>query len=395
LTKADGRRPKAGSEADMSFLIDPDVHYLNCAYMSPLPHSVEEAGRVGLARKQRPWTIRPEDFFIDVDAVKAGFAAVLGTARRDRVAVLASVSYGMAIVARNLPLRPGQHIVVAGEQFPSNVHPWRRLAQRRGADVRTVVAPDTRAGRGEAWNEAVYAALDERTALLAIGHVHWADGTRFDLERLAARARDVGALVVIDGTQSVGALAFPFDAVRPDAVVCAAYKWLMGPYGLALGWFGDVFSDGDPIEETWAGRRGSEDFRGLVDYVDEYGPGSIRFDVGQRANFITLPMAVEALRLVKDWGPERIQAHTASLWAPVFGRLREAGYAIEDAAWRGAHLVGLRPPVGADMSALASSLAAAGVNVSLRGASIRVSPHLYNTPDDMTALVSALTPSRG
>lgn len=375
----------------MSFLIDQDVHYLNCAYMSPQPHSVEEAGRAGMARKQRPWTIRAEDFFIDVDAVKAGFAAVLGTPRRDQVSVLASVSYGMAIVARNLPLRPGQHIVVAGEQFPSNVHPWRRLAQQRAAEVRTVAPPDRREGRGQAWNDALYAAIDERTALLAIGHVHWADGTRFDLERLARRAREVGALVVIDGTQSVGALAFPFDAVRPDAVICAAYKWLMGPYGLALGWFGDAFSDGAPIEETWAGRRGSEDFRGLVDYGDDYGPGSSRFDVGQRANFITLPMAIEALRLVQEWGTDRIQAHAQALWAPVLDPLCEAGYAIEDATWRGAHLVGLRPPAGLDMNALAARLAAARVHVSMRGASIRVSPHLYNTTDDMAALAAVLT----
>jgi len=375
----------------VSFLLDPDVHYLNCAYMSPLPHSVEEAGRVGLARKRRPWTIRAEDFFLDVDEVKVRFADVLGTSRREQVAVLPSVSYGMAIVARNLPIRPGQHIVVAGAQFPSNVHPWRRLADQRGAEVRTVVAPDTRQGRGAAWNEALHAAIDERTALLAIGHVHWADGTRFDLPRLAARAREVGAWVVIDGTQSIGALAFPFDEVRPDAVICAAYKWLLGPYGLALGWFGDALQEGEPVEETWAGRRGSEDFRGLVDYADAYGPGSVRFDVGQRANFITLPMASEALRLVTAWGTERIQAHASSLWAPVLEPLTEAGYAIEDAAWRGAHLVGLRPPEGIDLLDVASRLAAARVHVSMRGVSIRVSPHLYNTPEDMQALRTALT----
>ncbi len=373
------------------FHIDPDVHYLNCAYMSPLPESVEEAGRGGLARKRSPWTIGPEDFFTEVDEARSRFAGVLGTPRREQVAVLASVSYGMAVVARNLPLGAGQHIVVAGEQFPSNVHPWRRLAAQRGAQVRTVAAPDSREGRGAAWNDALHAAIDQRTALLAIGHVHWADGTRFDLPRLAARAREVGAWVVIDGTQSLGALQFPFDAVRPDAVIGATYKWLLGPYGLAFGWFGDALRDGEPIEETWAGRRGSEDFRALVDYGDEYGPGSARFDVGQRSNFVTLPMAIEGMRLVQDWGPDRIQAHDASLWAPILGPLREAGYAVEDPAWRGAHLVGLRPPPGTDMAAVAARLTAARVHVSLRGAAIRVSPHLYNTPEDMQALVAALT----
>lgn len=375
----------------MSFLIDPDVHYLNCAYMAPLAHAVEEAGRVGMARKQRPWTIRPEDFFVEVEDVKARFAEVLGAGRPEQVAVLPSVSYGMAIVARNLRLRPGQHIVVAGEQFPSNVHPWRRIAAQRGGEVRTVTAPDVAEGRGAAWNEALLAAIDERTALLALGHVHWADGTRFDLPRLAARAREVGALVVVDGTQSVGALTFPFDEVQPDAVVCAAYKWLLGPYGLAFGWFGEALQDGEPLEETWCGRGGSEDFAGLVHYTDDYGPGSARFDVGQRSNFITLPMAIEALRLVTAWGPARIQAHAASLWAPIVESLRRAGYGIEDPAWRGEHLVGLRPPAGTDMSAIASRLAAARVHVSMRGTAIRVSPHVYNTPEDMQALAAVLT----
>ena len=99
-------------------------------------------------------------------------------------------------------------------------------------------------------------------------------------------------------------------------------------------------------------------------------------------------MAIEALRLVKEWGTARIQAHCASLWAPVLDALGGArATRSRTPAWRGHHLVGVRPPAGADTSALAARLAAADVHVSWRGASIRVSPHLYNTPEDMQALV--------
>ena len=391
MPNAEGRMPKAVSNPVMSFRLDPDVHYLNCAYMSPLPESVVEAGRVGVARKREPWHIHAEHFFDDPEIVRERFAAVVGAPRPEQVAVLPSVSYGMAIVARNLPLEPGQHIVVAGEQFPSNVHPWRRLCAMRGAELRTVHAPSLAGPRGAAWSDALYEAIDDRTALLAIAHVHWADGTRFDLPRLARRAREVGAWVVVDGTQSVGAMAFPFDEVQPDAVVCAGYKWLMGPYGIAFGWFGEALQEGEPLEETWTGRRGSEDFRGLVYYTDDYGPGSVRYDVGERSNFILLPMAIEALRLVQSWGTDSIQAHAAALWAPVLDRLRAAGYTYEDERWRGTHLVGLRAPADVDLGALAERLSAARVLVSLRGSSIRVSPHLYNTSRDMDALVAALT----
>lgn len=379
----------------MSFRLDPAVHYLNCAYLSPLPASVEEVGREAVSRKARPWTIGPNDFFTDVALVKRGFAAVLGHgATDDRVAIVPSVSYGMAIVARNIPLGPGRHVVVAGEQFPSNVHPWRRLCQERGAELRMVPAPAGAGARASAWNDALCAAIDERTALLAIAHVHWADGTRFDLPRLAARARAVGAWVVVDGTQSVGALDFPFDEVRPDAVVCAGYKWLCCPYGMAFAWIGDRLIDGVPLEETWSGRAGSEDFRALVQYTDAYGPGAARFDVGQRSNFILLPMAIEALRLVREWGPARIQAHAAALWAPVLDTLRDHGYGIEPESGRGHHLVGLRAPAGIDLTAVAARLAARRVHVSLRGDAVRVSPHLYNTAADMQALVGALGSSQ-
>ena len=115
--------------------------------------------------------------------------------------------------------------------------------------------------------------------------MHWTDGTRFDLAAIGARAREVGAALVVDGTQSVGALPFDVQQLRPDALVCATYKWLMGPYSLGFAYLGPRFDDGEPLEETWIGRRGSENFKELVDYQDDYQPGALRYDVGERSNF--------------------------------------------------------------------------------------------------------------
>ena len=299
-----------------------------------------------MARKQRPWTIRPADFFTEVEEVKAAFADVLGTPQREQVAVLPSVSYGMAIVARNLPFRPGQHIVVAGEQFPSNVHPWRRLAdtRRRGARRGPTRQRD---GRAAAWNDALHDAIDERTAMLAIGARalgRWHAIRPAAARRAGARGRRVGG----DRWHAVGWRARL--SVRRGPSRCGDVCRLQvvdGAVRLRARVVRRVLQDGEPLEETWAGRRGSEDFRGLADYTDAYGPGSVRFDVGQRSNFITLPMAIEALRLVKEWGPDASR-RTVRRCGRRAGAAREAGYAIEDAAWRGHHLVGVRPPRGAD-----------------------------------------------
>lgn len=127
-----------------------------------------------------------------------------------------------------------------------------------------------------------------------------------------------------------------------------------------------------------------------MQYQDAYADGAVRYDVGQRANFVTLPMAIEALRLVRAWTPDRIQAHAAQLWAPIVPQLQAAGYTAEDEAWRGQHVVGVRPPPGTDMATIAARLAERRVMVSLRGAAVRVSPHLYNTAADMQALLGAL-----
>ena len=384
------------------FALPPDVHYLNCAYMGPLPVRSQEAGIAGIRRKAVPTTISPDDFFSDSDAARTLFAAILGAADATRVAILPAVSYGIAIAARNLPCRAGQRIITAGEQFPSNVYGWRRLAHERGATVVAVPAPEAAlearsaaiGSRGARWNDALADAIDERTAILALPHVHWTDGTRFDLERLAARARDAGAAVVIDATQSLGALPFDFQAIRPDAVICAAYKWLLGPYSVSFGWFGPAFDDGVPLEETWIGREGSQDFQRLVDYREPYQPGALRYDMGERSNFIALPMAIESLRLVAGWGADRVQDYCDALMRQVIDGARDLGYTVEDRSWRGSHLFGLRLPRGTDLDTLHARLRALNVHASLRGSALRIAPFAYNDEADAVALLRALQPDR-
>lgn len=372
------------------FSLPPEVHYLNGAYMSPLLKSVEAAGLAGVRRKRNPAAIAAADFFTESDEVRRLFARLVGAADPQRVALIPAVSYGMGIVARNTALEAGQTIVVAAEQFPSHVYPWQRLAEAAGATVRTVAPPPGAKRRGEAWNAQLLAAIDERAALVALPHVHWADGTRFDLEAIGAEARAVGAALVVDGTQSVGALPFDVQRIQPDALVCAGYKWLLGPYAIGAAYFGPRYDGGVPLEENWINRAGSEDFGGLVSYRDAYQPGALRYDVGERSNPILLPMLAAALRQVLAWTPAGIQAYCRALTRPLADEARSLGYAVEDEAWRGSHLFGLRLPLGADQEAVQAALEKRGVVASVRGTALRISPHVYNDATDIEALLGAL-----
>ena len=114
-------------------------------------------------------------------------------------------------------------------------------------------------------------------------------------------------MLVVDGTQSVGALPFDVAAIRPDFLVVATYKWLLGPYSAGYLYVAPERHDGMPIEHNWADRTRSENFTGLVDYRDAFAPGARRYDVGERGNFHLLPMANAALRQVHEWGVENIQ----------------------------------------------------------------------------------------
>jgi len=371
------------------FNIPAGLHYLNCAYMGPLPRVAEEAGVLGLRMKRDPSAILPHHFFDTSLELRRLFSRLIGNADPTRISIGPGVSYSVAIAAKNLPLSSDQNVVLTYEQFPSNMHAWARKAQDVNADLRVIGPPDT-IHRGANWNAEILTAIDSATAVVSLPTVHWTDGTIFDLVEVGRRCREVGAALVVDGTQSVGALPFDVNVVRPDVLMCSGYKWLLGPYSVGLTYFGPRFDDGEPLEETWIGREGSEDFEHLVDYRAGYQPGAIRYDVAQRSNFALLPVAVASLRLIIEWQPARIQAYCKGLTDNFFEEVEELGFTVEDAHWRSAHLFGLRMPKGLELVELQQALKARGVSASLRGSALRVSPNVYNDVEDVSALLAGL-----
>lgn len=370
------------------FSLPPDHHYLNCAYMSPLSRRVQRAGEAGILRAAVPADIRSEDFFSGCDRVRELFARLINAPDPWRIAIIPSVSYGLSAVARNTPVERGQNIVTVHHQFPSNVHVWRRTCDAVGAELRVVRPPSAGPGRARAWNDAIVQAIDGDTAVVSQGVVHWTDGTPFEVDVIAARAREVGAAFVLDATQSVGAVPFDLQRVQPDALICAAYKWLTGPYSIGAAYFGPRYDDGTPLEETWMGRVGSEDFAALVEQSESYRPGALRYDMGEAANFILIPMFIEALEQLLEWGVENIQRYCRELT----GELIEEAVGQPDPAGPEpvGHLFGLHVPNGVDPEALRARLCERKVFVSVRGDAIRVAPHIFNEAADIEALRSVL-----
>ncbi|NOT75187.1 MAG: aminotransferase class V-fold PLP-dependent enzyme [Cyclobacteriaceae bacterium] len=364
--------------------------YLNCAYMSPLLKSVEKAGKMGIERKRNPFAISADDFFSGSEPLRKEYAKLINVKDPKRIVIIPSVSYGLATVAKNTRLQAGDKIIVAAEQFPSNYYPWQRLSMETKAVIQAITPPDQLTSRGKVWNERILEAIDSKTRIVALGHVHWADGTRFDLERIRKRTRDVGALLIIDGTQSVGALPFDVQKIQPDALVCGGYKWLMGPYSMGLAYYGEHFDNGQPIEENWINRRESENFAALVNYKSDYQPGALRYEVGEHSNFILVPMMLEALKQINQWKPENIQTYCNKISKSAIKDLRQRGYWIEEEDSRGHHLFGVRFPGNISIDQVKEKVKARKISVSFRGDSMRVAPNVYNEAKDFDRLLDAL-----
>ncbi len=370
--------PSQRSEFD----IPRDVAYFNCAYMSPLSLRVLEAGAAAWARKRRPWEIGVSDFFDDSEALRASIAALFGVAP-EAVVLTPSASYGISFAAANLKVGPGQRILVARDQFPSNVYPWMELARRKGAELRMVERP----ADGD-WTGAALAVLDERVAAVALPQVHWTDGGVFDLERIGEAARQAGAALVLDLTQSAGVMDPDLRAVRPDFVAGACYKWLMGPYSVGYLILGSA--DGVvPLEENWIQRANARFFARLVDYTDDRLPGGAGFDAGERSNFALVPAALAGVRQVREWGPSRIAETLGARTARLGEDAVKLGCRIP-AATRAPHYLALALPEGTDPIRVRDGLASRQIHVSVRGDTLRVTPHLYNDDEDETRFLGAL-----
>jgi selenocysteine lyase/cysteine desulfurase len=356
--------------------------------MSPMMRPVMEAGTAGLVRKAHPWEITPNQFFTGAEEFRAAAGRIFGCSP-DCVAIVPAVSYGTSTAARNLPVRKGQSILVLAEQFPSNYYPWQRLAKENGASLKTVPWP-----ADHDWTAAVLNSLTAEVAIAALPHVHWTSGGWLDLVSIGKACRKNGATLVLDLTQSLGALPFSIGEVQPDFAVAASYKWLLGPYSIGLLYVAPKWHGGQPLEENWIQRANARDFASLMQYAANYDEGARRFDMGERSNFALLPAATRAMEQLLAWGVREISATCGALSRELAEESARLGFCSPPEELRAPHYLCLRRE-GGITSELPTILAREKVFVSVRGSSVRVTPHVYNLVEDVRRLISLLGTQKG
>lgn len=368
------------------FEIPREVCYLNAAYMTPQPRRVVDAAYRGAKMRSQPWRIAPADFFTNVESLRTSFARMVGCSP-ENVAIVPSAGYGVAVAARNLPLQSGDVVVVMNDQFPSNYYSWRRHARAAGATIQTV---DREAG--QSWTAALVDGVEQHVDNISIvaleGH-HWATAEATDLGAVVAASRRVGARVVLDLTQTIGACPVNIGKLEPDFMVAAGYKWQFCPYGVAFLYVHDQHLEGVPIEETWQARDGAEDFSRLAEFTDRYQPGARRFDVSEKASFSNIAGAIAALELLEEWGIETIVNVLRQKNDRIATILASHGFETIPAKQRAPHFQSARLP-DCSSHTLAARLVENGIYASVRGPHLRVAPHLYTDEEDLARLDDVL-----
>ncbi|MDG5491379.1 aminotransferase class V-fold PLP-dependent enzyme [Psychroserpens sp. SPM9] len=372
------------------FNIEDHITYLNTASLSPSFKAVEQAGIDAVLQKSQPYTIPSSDFFDPVTELKGLFAQLIDIDEPERIASIPSVSYGIATVTNNIKLNSGDEIVIIEEQFPSNYYAWKKLADSYDAKLITVANPNLKTHNAKQWNQDLLDQITNKTAVVALGNIHWSNGTIFDLKALRAKTRKHDALLIVDGSQTIGAFPFSVKEIQPDALICAGYKWLFGPYGCGYAYYSSYFDDGEPIENNWANRLHSEKLSDLTNYESQYKPFANRYAVGESGNFIYVKMQIEALKQVIDWTPKAIQEYCKSISYEAVAELTGLGFQIEHPDYRTHHLFGAKLPEHIDIKDLKTVLQEQNIFLSFRGSYIRISCHLFNTKSDFDTLVNAI-----
>jgi selenocysteine lyase/cysteine desulfurase len=362
------------------FELDSSVTYLNCASMSPMLKSVRTAAMEALDLRANPWRMTQDHWFADSEILRSEASKIFQTSS-DNIAFAPAASYGMALAAKNMNFKAGKTIVILDRQFPSNVYTWEHMVRQYDLKITRV-----RKGEDGTLTDALLHAIHDQVALVAIPNCHWIDGTWIDLEKVSKKAKSVNALLVLDLSQSLGALPINIEKVDPDFAVAAGYKWMLGPYGLGYMYVAPRWQQTwEPLEYSWIPRYKSEDFSNL-EYTELFKSGARKFDCGEYPMLSTRPMALAAVKQIVAWGVDAIQQHTKPLTAIVDEYNQSKGVSIAEHV---GHITGI--PFGKrDPQQVQTALASAKINVSYRGETIRVSPHFHNTKEDVLKLIDCL-----
>jgi len=357
--------------------------YLNSASIGPMPERTRRRTAEFAAVRAAPHRTTDRELFEEFERARQ-LAARLVNATPGEIALSVNTTYGLNLAAGGLPLAEGDVVVTSDREFPANVYPW-LWQERRG--VRLERLPVT----AEGWpdeDRLVERMGDPAVKAVGVSLVQFSNGYRVDLARLSRRARETGTYLVVDAIQGLGAVPVDLAVTPVDVLSCGGQKWLLSPWGSGFTYVRkDLIARLDPVVVGWMAFQGTDDFTRLT----EYDPRLL--DDARRYEVITLPFQDFAgfntsVDLLLGVGVGEIAAHLRGLHQPVLEWARRRGVRVSSPT--GAHGSAIVCVAVPDPAGTYKRIRAEGVVASVREGAIRLSPHLFNSMEEMERVVGLL-----
>ncbi|MCJ7430563.1 aminotransferase class V-fold PLP-dependent enzyme [Candidatus Bathyarchaeota archaeon] len=353
--------------------------FLNHAAQSPLPKPVADAMHKYIDESSSFATYAKE-----YEDLGKPFFAKLINAETGEIAVVENTSVGMNIAANVLHPKPGSKIVTTDLEYPSVVYPF--LRKSLGVEVEYV-----KNVKGKVLLENVERVVDDKTAAVAISHVEYANGFRHDMRAISEIAHEHGAYVIVDAIQSTGAVSVDVKRDNIDFLTASCYKWLLSPPGAGYLYVREeLIQKFEPPFTGWASVK--QEIFNTTDFWDiwklELSETATRFEVGS-PSYISLVGAREALKLLLSVGISNIERRILGLTDHLIDSIKDMNLDLqtpEEKACRSG-IVNFRVE---NPRQVAEELGRKGIIVSARSNGIRVSPHFYNTEEEIDALTDEI-----
>lgn len=356
------------------------VTYLNHAAISPLSKPVTDKVQTYLQNRSSNSIDNFDNLTEQLFSTKEKLARLLYTAP-ERIAFVDNTSDGLNILANGLDWKTGDRILLNTMEFPSNVYPFMNL-ERFGVAIDFI----------DPYNntiplEKIMASVTPRTRLISISHVQYLNGFLTDLEALGTFCKERGIIFSVDVIQSAGAATIDVDKMKIDFLASGSHKWLMGPEGIGFIYLTEEMQS--RLTQAYVGWTSvSNYFERMRDFKLELDPTARRYENGMlnSAGIIGLGASLDILL---DIGIDNIREHILDLTDHLIGQLEERGIQYITPADRPERsgIVSFKP---ADTEALLQVMTERKVHTAVRGECVRVSPHFYNTIEEIDTLVNCI-----
>jgi len=361
-----------------------DTVYLNNASIGPIPERTRRALDEFTAKRTAPHLLPDRELFAGLTAARLGIAQLIN-ADPSEIALATNTGFGLHLAARALPLQRGDIVLLSDKEFPANVYPWLML---RDQGITVEIARCTANG----WPDEAHLLerlRDPRVRVLAVSFVQFSNGYRADLKKLGAAARANGTYLVVDGIQGIGNSVLDVQETPVDILACGGQKWLLSPWGSGFVYVRkELVAQLEPTITGWMAFEGTDDFSRLTEYNPTFRSDARRFEM------ITLPYQdffgmTASLSLLLEIGVRDIAEVTRATHAPILKWAQENDVRITSPTENGhrSAIICVAPPKPAEAY---HGMKRARVVCSLREGAIRLSPHCYNTVEEMEKVIEVL-----